>query len=255
MAADASCLDPAHVLLAGVRDGRWTASALVDIHLERIATCNPALNAVVALDASGARATASRLDAHWRRHGPVGPLHGLPMTIKDSIAVAGLPLVCGAPALRDHRPPVDAVAVARLRAAGAVILGKSNVPLYASDFQTFNEVHGRSNNPWAPDRTPGGSSGGAAAALAAGMTAAELGSDLAGSLRLPAHACGVASLKPSHGAVPLAGSLGGPPDAPPPRDLWVLGPLARTVADLVLLFEVIAGGDQAGTVAPHSARR
>lgn len=228
-------------LLAGLAAGEFSSEELVRAHLDRIARLNPALNALVARDPESSLAAAREADHRRARGANPGPLAGLPMTIKDSLEVAGFPAVCGAPALRDHRPARDALAVARLRAAGAIFLGKTNVPLYASDFQTFNEVFGATGNPWALDRTPGGSSGGAAAALAAGFTPLELGTDLAGSLRIPAHACGVASLKPSYGLVPLEGSLSGPPGQRRRGDLWVVGPMARRVADLELALDLIVG--------------
>lgn len=234
----------AGALLAAIRLGRISCEEAVKVFFGRMDVRDRELNAVVARRTQAALAEARVRDEALARGDPPGPLHGLSMTIKDSIEVAGLPAACGAPALRDHQPAADAPAVARLRAAGAVILGKTNVPLYAADFQTFNEVFGTTRNPYALDRSPGGSSGGAAASLAAGFATAELGSDLAGSLRQPAHACGVAALKPTFGIVPAGGSLSGPVVARRPADLWVLGPMARTVADLRLLLNVLAGPDE-----------
>jgi amidase len=235
-------------LLVAIRSQQVSASEAVSAHIARIEALNPSVNAVVSLRADAALAEAAALDLAQQRGEPGGALHGLPVTIKDSIEVAGLPATCGAPALRDHRPVADAAAVARLRAAGAIILGKTNLPPYAADFQTCNELFGRTSNPYALDRSPSGSSGGSAVSLAAGFAAAELGSDLSGSLRLPAHACGIASLKPSFGIVPLAGSLSGPPQRTSPVDVWVVGPMARTVADLELLMSVIAGPTDADAV-------
>jgi amidase len=167
-------------------------------------------------------------------------LHGLPVTIKDCFEVAGLPAANGSRA-RSYLPERHAPAVQRLVDAGAVVIGKSNVPLHSLDLQTASEDFGVTRNPWNPQRTPGGSSGGAAVALATGIVALELGTDLAGSLRVPAHATGVCSLKPSYGIVPLAGVLSPEPGRLRPRDLTVAGPLARTVADLELLLGLIAG--------------
>lgn len=227
--------------LAALAAGRTTSVALLEACLDRIAALNPALNAVVALDAGGALAAARAADLDRRAGRKAGPLAGLPLTIKDALDVAGLPTAAGDPAREHALAAADAVAVARLRAAGAIPFGKTNVPLNAADFQTFNALHGTTRNPYALDRTPGGSSGGAAAAVAAGFVAAELGTDLAGSLRIPAHACGVASLKPSFGVIPVAGTFAGIPGQQRAADLQVVGPIARSVADLMLLFDVLAG--------------
>lgn len=240
---------PARSLLAALVAGRLSGTELVRALLARMDALDPAINAVVARRDEAALEEAAILDRERAAGRLRGPLHGLPMTVKDSIEVAGLPATCGARSLADHRPLDDAESVRRLRSAGAVILGKTNVPAWAADLDTFNELHGRTANPWAPERSPGGSSGGAAAALAAGLTPLELGSDLSGSLRLPAHYCGVCSLKPSPGLVPLAGSLSGPPGRLQPADAWTLGPMARTAGDLALLFGVLAGADEADTVA------
>lgn len=232
-------------LLAALDRGELGARQLVQVLVARIEALDPALNAVVARRFESALAEAETADARRRSGGAGPPLLGLPVTIKDSLEVAGLPATCGSPQLRDYRPAADAPVVRRLREAGAIVLGKTNVPLYASDFQTFNELHGVTRNPWALDRTPGGSSGGAAAALAAGFSAAELGSDLAGSLRLPAHFCGVFALKPTWGLLPQAGSLLGPRPVLRERDLAVVGPMARSAADLSLLFEVLTAPERA----------
>lgn len=199
------------------------------------------LNAVVVRRFATAREEAAAADRALRDGHPPGLLHGLPITIKDAIDLAGLPTSCGADPPVAPQSTIDALAVARLRAAGAVVLGKTNLPLYASDFQTTNEPFGTTANPWALDRTPGGSSGGGAAAIAAGFSAAELGSDLAGSLRLPAHFCGVCALKPTHGLVPLQGARFGPGALTRDRELAVLGPMSRDVSGLARLFEVLAG--------------
>lgn len=242
-------IDPASAtatqLLAALDRGELGARQLVQALAGRIEALDPALNAVVARRFESALAEADRADAHRHSGLPAPPLLGLPVTIKDSLEVAGLPAACGSPQLRDYLPAADAPVVRRLREAGAIVLGKTNVPLYASDFQTFNELHGVTRNPWALDRTPGGSSGGAAAALAAGFSAAELGSDLAGSLRLPAHFCGVFALKPTWGLLPQAGSLLGPRPVLRERDLAVLGPMARSAGDLALLFEVLTAPERA----------
>jgi amidase len=198
----------------------------------------------VVRDFDRARQAADAADAALGR-GERRPLLGLPMTVKEQFNVAGLPTTFGNPKFKDWRPEVDALAVQRLKAAGAVILGKTNVPLFLSDWQSYNEIYGTTNNPWDLSRTPGGSSGGAAAALAAGFVPLEFGSDIFGSLRCPAHFCGVFSHKPSLDLVPERGA--GFPETPaiPVRgDLAVIGPMARSAADLALELAVVAGPDE-----------
>jgi amidase len=228
-------------LVAGLRAGRLSSEALVKVAIARARDVNRRFNAVVSFDEAGALARAVEADRAAQAGRFMGPLHGLPMTVKDCFEVAGLPAVNGAPELAAHRPVRHATAVQRLVDAGAIIIGKTNVPLYSLDLQTFNDVFGVTRNPWNPDRTPGGSSGGAAVALATGVTSVEIGSDLAGSLRLPAHATGVCSLKPSFGVVPTAGILAPHPGMLRTPDLIVAGPMARKVADLDLLLGIIAG--------------
>jgi amidase len=230
-----------------LRDGEVASVELLELFLARIDAHNPAINAVVALDAERARERAAAADAARRRGESWGPLHGLPMTVKDSFETEGFVTTCGAPELRDHVPTRDAVAVARLKAAGAIVFGKTNLPIYAGDMQTYNEVYGRTNNPWALDRAVGGSSGGSAAALAGGMTGFELGSDIGGSIRSPAHYCGVFGLKPTWGIVPTRGHIPPPPGWLSGPDVGVVGPLGRSAADLALGLDVLAGpaGDDA----------
>ena len=210
--------------------------------LARIETVNPAINALIALDPAGALAAAAESDARLAR-GEARALEGLPVSVKDAFNVAGFTASVGAPALRERRPEADAPAVAKLRAAGAVIVGKSNTPVFASDFQTYNPVHGVTNHPRDARLSPGGSSGGGAAAIASGMTALELGSDLGGSLRWPAHACGVFALKPTWGLVSTHGSVPPPPNKILLRDAdcLVAGPLARAAPDLAMMLDVVAG--------------
>jgi amidase len=225
-------------LLGLLRGGTLGSEELLDLQLARIERLDPELNAVVALDVDGARAAARAADA--TPADARGPLHGLPLTIKDSFEVVGMPATCGFPHLAGHRPGRDADAVARLRAAGAIPFGKTNLPLAAADHQSYNPVHGTTSNPWDRSRTPGGSSGGAAAALAAGFTPLELGSDIGGSIRVPAHFCGVYGHKSSYGLVPVRGHIPPMPGellAPP---LGVAGPLARSAADLELALDVLA---------------
>ena len=194
-----------------LRSSEVSSLELVDACIARIDALNPELNAVVAKDYERARESARVADDARSRGEDLGALHGLPMTVKDSLETAGLVTTSGAPELRDHVPEEDAVAVQRALDAGAIVLGKTNLPLYAGDWQTFNAVYGRTNNPWDVTRTVGGSSGGAAASLAAGFVPLEIGSDIGGSIRTPANYCGVYGHKPSHGIVPGRGHIPGPP--------------------------------------------
>src|SRR5215472_13728873 len=209
-----------------------SARELLDAAISRIERLDGKINAVVVRDFDRARAAADAADAALAR-GERRPLLGLPMTVKEQFNIVGLPTTWGNPNFRDWRPEADALVVQRLKSAGAVILGKTNVPIRLGDWQSYNEVYGTTNNPWNLDRTPGGSSGGSAAALAAGFVPLEFGSDIGGSLRAPAHFCGVFSHKPSLDLVPQRGA--GPPQTPvgPVRgDLAVIGPMARSAADL-----------------------
>ncbi len=220
-----------------------SARELTDAAIARIEALDTKINAVVVRDFDRARAAADAADAAIAR-GEHRPLLGLPMTVKEQYNVAGLPTSWGYPKFKNWKPNFDALAVQRLKAAGAIILGKTNVPKGLSDWQSYNKVYGTTNNPWDLSRTPGGSSGGAAAALAAGFVPFELGSDLGGSLRAPAHFCGVCAHKPSLDLVPLRGS--GPPQTLPTPvigNMSVSGPMARSAADLALELEVIAGPD------------
>jgi amidase len=230
----------ATALASLLQSGRASATGLLESRLDRIARHNPALNAVVTLDAERARALASALD----RDGALlqgAPLRGLPATIKDSFETAGLRTTCGAPQWKSHVPQANADAVQRLVDAGTVLIGKTNVPIYAGDIQTSNLLFGATSNPWDRSRTSGGSSGGAAAAVAAGLSTFELGSDIGGSIRIPAHFCGVYGHKPTYGAVPMRGHLPPPPGSCSTPDLGVAGPIARTARDLELLLDVLAG--------------
>ncbi len=244
-------LSSARLQLAELAAGRLSAVELLDLHLERIARLNPALNAVVALDTAQARAMAEASDAR-RAGGLAGALEGLPITIKDAFDVAGFVSTAGANAYRERVPEEDAAAVARLRAAGAVIMGKSNVPVFSGDFQTANPVYGVTNNPWDLSLSPGGSSGGAAVAVATGMSAFELGSDLGSSIRWPAAATGVYGLKTTWNLVSSWGMVPPPPERRTARnpDLVVAGPIARTPGDIALVLSVIAGGREPGSPSP-----
>ncbi|MCV7222816.1 amidase family protein [Mycolicibacterium elephantis] len=238
---------PGHRLAEAIRRRELSSRELLEHHLARVERFNPSLNAVVTLDPDGARRAADAADAALARGAPVGPLHGVSITIKDTYQTAGMRTTSGHPEW-DHVPERDAEAVRRLRAAGAVIFGKTNTPTRAADWQTFNPIFGTTNNPWDVSRTPGGSSGGAAAALATGMTALELGSDIAGSIRVPANWCGVCGHKPSWGIVPQRGHLPPPPGALAESDLGVMGPMARDVADLELTLDILAGPTELSAV-------
>jgi len=226
-----------------LRSGEVSVLELVDSCIARIEALNPEINAVVAKDYERAQERARAADAARLKGEDLGPLHGLPMTIKDTLETEGLVTTSGAPELRSHVPSENAVAVQRVIDAGAIVLGKTNVPLYGGDIQTFNAVYGRTNNPWDLTRTVGGSSGGSAASLAAGFVPLEIGSDIGGSIRTPANYCGVYGHKSSHGIVPGRGHIPGPPGTKSEPDLAVMGPLARTAADLRLALDVIAGPD------------
>lgn len=234
-------LQSATELLAALHARRISAVELLQHHLQRVRELGPALNAVVAIDEAGALAQAARADAARARGDWLGPLHGLPITIKDAFEVVGMPATCGIAALAQHRPAADADLVGALRRAGAVIFGKTNVPEGAADHQTYNAVYGLTRNAWRADRSAGGSSGGAAVAVAAGLSVLDIGSDIGGSIRCPAHFNGVWGHKASHTLVPLGGHI---PPLPPARsalEMGVAGPLARDARDLALALDVIAG--------------
>ncbi|HYL87491.1 MAG TPA: amidase family protein [Burkholderiales bacterium] len=233
-------------LAAAVRARRTSASELVELCLARIARHNPSLNAICTLDAAGAERRAREADAALANGEVWGPLHGVPMTIKDALETAGVRTTGGHPPLKDYIPQRDAPAVARLRAAGAILLGKTNVPPLSADYRADNPIFGRTNNPWNLDRTPGGSTGGGGAAVAAGLSAFDVGSDLAGSVRTPAHFCGLFGLKPTERRIPNTGHIPEPPGLPRAvRHMNVLGPLARSVEDLALITKAICGPDDA----------
>jgi amidase len=237
-------------LAATIRAGQLSAAEVLDAHLAQIDQHNPALNAVVTLDADGARARAGEADAALARGEVWGPLHGVPFTLKDAHATAGMRTTTGFPPL-DHAPDDDGTVAARLKGAGGILLGKTNVATMLGDpGQSVNPIFGRTNNPWDVGRTPGGSSGGAAAALAAGMTPFEIGTDLTGSIRIPAHFCGLFGLKPTEHRVSLDGLI---PGLPPPRSVRLMsciGPMTRSAEDLGLLLGIIAGPDGRDTDVP-----
>ncbi|MFF7943162.1 amidase [Nocardia gamkensis] len=233
----------AQELAAALHAGEVTSVELTDEAIARIERDDKAINAICVPDFDRARAAARRAD-EARARGEDRPLLGIPVTVKECYNMAGLPTTWGMPQYANYMPAQDAVQVSRLKAAGAVLLGKTNVPVMLRDLQSFNEIYGTTNNPWDHGRTSGGSSGGSAAALAAGFGALSIGSDLAGSLRTPAHFCGVYGHKPTLGLVPTRGMVAPPaPALPIDLDLAVVGPMARTAGDLALLLEVMAGPD------------
>ncbi len=240
-------MEPAYLsttrLAVMVREGAIGAVELLEYFLARMEQHNPALNAVVVTDPDAARERARAADAALARGERWGLLHGVPMTVKESYELVGMPATSGASKLKDHYPERNAVSVQRLLDAGAVIYGKTNTPLYTGDLQTYNDIYGTTNNPWDLSRTPGGSSGGSAAALAAGLTPLELGSDIGGSIRTPAAFCGVCGHKPSYGVLSSRGHIPGPPGTLSRGDISVAGPLARNVDDLELAMGLLAGPD------------
>ena len=242
-ATDDLCFLSATELARRMRTKASSAEEVMAAHLARIERCNPQLNAIVTLDAAGAVAAARRADAAQARGEPLGPLHGLPVAHKDSFLTRGMRTTFGSPIYRDYIPDEDSIVVERQRLAGAIVVGKTNLPEFAAGSQTFNTVFGITRNPYDPARTCGGSSGGAAVALATGMVALADGSDLGGSLRNPANFCNVVGLRPSIGRVPQA----------PSADAWdtllVSGPLARTVEDVALFLSVLAGPDARDPIA------
>lgn len=244
-------------LAQAVRARKISPVELTELHLARIGQVNQKLNAFVTVDSERARAEARIAEAALGlRSGPdsLGPLHGVPLSIKSSIDVAGLPSECGSRLRKGNTPAADAPLVARLRAAGAIILGNTNVPEFLMAYETDNLLHGRTNNPWDLERTPGGSSGGEAAAIASGCVAGGVGSDGGGSIRVPAHFSGICGLKPTPGRVPSTGHY--PGSAGPFAQLGVVGPMARTVRDVERLFEVMAGPDSGDPcAAPVPLRR
>lgn len=228
-------------LTADLRAGTLGARELLEHFWARVEAHNGKINAIIWSDIEAARKAADAADARCASGADLGPLHGLPMTLKESFNFTGSPNTWGIPSLRDHKSPDNAVAVQRLVDAGAVIFGKTNVPIYLADWQSFNDNYGTTGNPWDLSRVPGGSSGGAAAALAAGLTGLDIGSDIGASIRNPAHYCGVYGHKPTYGVVPYRGHT--LPSIVSLPDISVAGPLARSAADLALELSVVGGAD------------
>ena len=234
----------ARSIAAGIRAGDFTSREVLEAMLQRIEERDGPLNNVVSLDAEQARRDADAADAAVREGSATGVLHGVCMTVKDSFQTKGMRTTSGAQDFADFVPQVDAAPVARLRQAGALIVGKTNLPLYGGDIQTYNDVFGRTNNAFDPSRGVGGSSGGSAGALAAGLTPLELGSDIGGSIRIPSHCCGVTGHKPSYGIVSALGHIPGPPGTRTQADIAVVGPMARDVDDLELALDLLVGPDE-----------
>jgi amidase len=239
----------AGTLARSIKRGKIGSLELLNLYIDRIEKFNPSINAVVAKNYDEARARARKADAALKKGVNWGKLHGLPMTIKDLYEVVGMPCTSGSPNLKDYMPSRNADIVQSLIDQGAIIFGKTNTPLFGGDFQTYNEVYGQTNNPWNTSLSCGGSSGGSAAALAAGLTALEMGSDVGGSLRNPAHYCGVYSHKPSFGIVPCRGHVPPPPgtfagDYFTRADIVVAGPMARSIDDIALAMGIMTGPER-----------
>jgi amidase len=222
-----------------IRERRVSSLELTQFYIERIERFDEALNAVVVKDFERALDAARSADECLARGKRLGSLHGVPMTIKETFDVSGLPTTWGVPEQRQNIARADATVVEHLKAAGAHVMGKTNVPLRLGDWQTYNDIYGTTNNPWDTARSPGGSSGGSAAALAAGLTGLEFGSDIGGSIRNPAHCCGVYGHKPTYGIVPTFGH--NPLGVVSAPDLNVVGPMGRSAEDLALALDVVAG--------------
>jgi amidase len=229
-------------LASAIRKKKVGCLELLDLYLARVEKHNPALNAIIAMDADGARKRAKAADRAVKAGKKLGPLHGVPMTIKESYDVAGYPTTWGYPPLKNHKAEATSLVAQRMIDAGVTLFGKTNVPLMLADYQSYNDIYGTTNNPWDQARVPGGSSGGSAAALAAGLTGIEAGSDIGSSIRNPAHYCGVYGHKPTWDIVsPKGHAIGGRVSE---ADIAVVGPLARGADDLEIALEAMAGPDE-----------
>jgi amidase len=244
---------PAYQLATLIRTGEVSSSEVVDAFLEQISLHNEKLNAIVTMDEQGARKRAQQADDALAGGELWGPLHGVPITIKDNYATAGMKTTTSYPPLADHVPDFDATIVTRLKDAGAIIIGKTNLPQLGMDCQTNSPIFGVTNNPWDQKRTPGGSTGGGAAAVAAGMSALSMGNDIGGSIRIPSHFCGIYGIKPTENLVSKFGINPGFPrgDYRSVRHLVSCGPLARSIEDLKLSLRVIAGPDNKDEDVPY----
>ena len=230
----------ARQLASMIRTKKIGALELLNLYLQRVERYSD-INAIIFMDVDAARKRAHQADRALARGNLWGPLHGVPMTIKESFDIVGMPTTWGVPRYKENYPSRNALVVDRFLQAGAVLFGKTNVPMYLADWQTFNDIYGTTNNPWDRNRVPGGSSGGSAAALAAGLTGLEAGSDIGASIRNPAHYCGVYGHKPTYGIIsPFGQTL---PGTVGKSDISVVGPLARSAEDLALALDVMAGPD------------
>ena len=232
------CFRTAGDLARAIAAKEVSSREMLEVFVARVERFDASVHAVITLDIERAEAAATAADAATARGESNGVLHGLPVTIKDAIETAGIRSTGGAVELMQHVPERDAPAVARLRAAGAIVFAKTNLPRWSGDIQTFNEMFGTTNNPWDVTQTPGGSSGGAAAAVACGLTSFELGTDIGGSVRTPSHFTGIFGLKTSYGLVSQRGYLDGMGGGVTDADINVFGPMARSADDLALLLDV-----------------
>src|ERR1700730_11512252 len=240
----------------GIRSKEFSPVEIIDAHLKRIESCEPKLNAFVHLDPHNSRVQASVAQSAVLRGDPLGPIHGVPLTVKSCIDVAGWPAPASSLLRKEYLPQRDAPLVSRLKAAGAILLGNTNTPEFLMAYETNNLVSGRTSNPWNVAYSAGGSSGGEAAAIASGCSAGGVGSDGGGSIRVPAHFCGICGLKPTPGRIPVTGHF--PAGAGALSWLGVVGPMARTIADVRILFEVMAGpdpGDALSAPVPFDAEK
>ena len=222
-----------------IKEGEFTSRELLELTIERIESVNPELNAVVTMDLDLARKLADEADAKLKAGSVVGPLHGIPITVKDALETAGIRSTGGATELHNHVPDRDAPVVKAVKDAGAIVLGKTNLPRWSGDIQAYNDMFGTTVNPWNSDRVPGGSSGGAAAAVSAGLSSFEIGTDIGGSIRFPASFCGIYGHKPSFGIVPSTGYIDHEAGGTTEADVNVIGPMARSAEDLELLLELM----------------
>jgi Asp-tRNA(Asn)/Glu-tRNA(Gln) amidotransferase A subunit family amidase len=228
-------------ITGGIRSKNISPTEVLEAHLQRIASCQPKLNAFVHLDAEGARRQARAAESSLSGGERFGPLHGVPLTLKSCIDVAGWPCPAGSLLRKDYVPAQDAPLVSRLKAAGAILLGNTNTPEFLMAYESDNRLTGKTSNPWNLAHSSGGSSGGEAAAIASGCSAGGVGSDGGGSVRVPAHFCGICGLKPTPGRIPATGHF--PPGGGAFGWIGVVGPMARTIADVRVLFQVMAGPD------------
>lgn len=238
---DELAFSDATTLARKIADKEVSALELLNHYIDRVDKYNQEVNAVVCEQIDKARSRAEEADAALAKGESWGPLHGVPMTVKESYNIEGLPTTWGNPEMKDNIATEDAVACRRLQDAGAVIFGKTNVPIFLADFQSYNDVYGTTNNPHDLTRGPGGSSGGSAASMAAGFAGLEMGSDIGGSIRNPAHYCGVFGHKPTWGVLPMRGHA--LPGVLTPTDISVIGPLARSAEDLTLVMDIVGGAD------------